>query len=209
MARVISSDSRVKLALLGAGSVGKSALCVQWVKSQYIEDYDPTVEDAYTRQTLVDDKTVVVDILDTAGQEEFVSLRAQHILTTNAFMIVYDMTSVESFKEAKMLLEEIKEAKDGASFCLVVVGNKADLEEERQVVHKQGQQLANNFGCKFLETSAKTGANVDAAFLALLRAVIGKESLNQKLLANRLLTTFETSILSGGKIRSLHHKKAK
>eukprot|EP00055_Hartaetosiga_balthica_P015701 m.94740 g.94740 ORF g.94740 m.94740 type:complete len:947 (+) comp8930_c0_seq3:146-2986(+) len=106
----------------------------------------------------------LMEILDTAGQEEYSCMRDQYTRTSDNFMIVYDITSRSSFEEAKMFPEFIKRIKDTDHVPLVLVGNKADLSQQRQVSAEEGARTALEFGCPFVETSAKDGINVQEAF---------------------------------------------
>jgi small GTP-binding protein len=117
---------------------------------------DPTIEDSYRKQVTIDDETCLLDILDTAGQEEYSAMRDQYMRTGQGFLCVYAITSRSSFDEISSFREQILRVKDADKVPMVVVGNKCDLESERQVSKAEGQDLAKSFGCPFLETSAKS-----------------------------------------------------
>eukprot|EP01098_Paradermamoeba_levis_P014367 TRINITY_DN6830_c0_g1_i2.p1 TRINITY_DN6830_c0_g1~~TRINITY_DN6830_c0_g1_i2.p1 ORF type:complete len:175 (-),score=36.41 TRINITY_DN6830_c0_g1_i2:93-617(-) len=159
----------VKLVILGGGSVGKSALTVQCVANHFVEQYDPTIEDSYRRQAEVDDEVVMLEILDTAGQEEFSCLRDQYYRHGRGFIVAYSITDRGSFEEVVAIRSRILRTKDAEKVPMILVGNKRDLEEEglRVVPRAEGEELAKSFGCPFLETSAKTRENVDETFLWL------------------------------------------
>lgn len=160
-----------KLVIVGGGGVGKSALTIQLIQNHFIDEYDPTIEDSYRKQVTIDDETCLLDILDTAGQEEYSAMRDQYMRTGQGFLLVYAITSRSSFDEITSFREQILRVKDEDKVPMVVVGNKSDLEEERQVTTAEGQDLSKSFGCPFFETSAKTRVNVEESFYQLVREI--------------------------------------
>jgi GTPase KRas protein len=123
----------------------------------------------------IDEETCVMDILDTAGQEDYSAMRDQYMRTGQGFVVVYDITSRSSFEEVQIFKEQIHRVKDKDRVPIVLVGNKADLEELRQVTTLEGRDLAKSFGCPFFETSAKRRVNVDECFFALVREIRKEE----------------------------------
>jgi len=164
-----------KLVIVGGGGVGKSALTIQLIQNHFIDEYDPTIEDSYRKQVTIDDETCLLDILDTAGQEEYSAMRDQYMRTGQGFILVYAITSRTSFDEIASFREQILRVKDKDKVPMVLVGNKCDLETERQVTTGEGQDLAKSFGCPFFESSAKLRINVEETFYQLVRE-IRKES---------------------------------
>eukprot|EP01086_Lenisia_limosa_P008480 TRINITY_DN2_c0_g3_i1.p1 TRINITY_DN2_c0_g3~~TRINITY_DN2_c0_g3_i1.p1 ORF type:complete len:187 (-),score=73.97 TRINITY_DN2_c0_g3_i1:103-663(-) len=160
-----------KLVVVGGGGVGKSALTIQLIQNHFVDEYDPTIEDSYRKQVIIDDETCLLDILDTAGQEEYSAMRDQYMRTGEGFICVYSITSRSSFDEVTSFRDQIIRVKDCDKVPLVVVGNKCDLESERNVNAVEGRELAKTFGCPFLETSAKTRVNVEEAFYDLVREI--------------------------------------
>ncbi|PRP88439.1 hypothetical protein PROFUN_03156 [Planoprotostelium fungivorum] len=169
-----------KLAVMGGGGVGKSALTVMYTQGHFLEVYDPTIEDSYRKQQIVDGETCQLDILDTAGQEEYTSMRDSYVRSARGFLLVYSLTDRGTFKEVTKLQERIMRTKDVDSVPIVLVGNKCDLEAERSVPTVEGSELGKKWGCIFMETSAKKGLNVEKAFTQLVRAVQKEESLSPK-----------------------------
>ena len=173
-----------KLVVFGTGGVGKSALIVQLIQSQFVEQYDPTLEDSYRKDTNLDGKDIIMDILDTAGQEEFHSLRDQYIRQGEGYLIIYSINNRSSFEEVETFLDQILSAKEitedliaeAAQECAVVlVGNKCDLVDQRKVTREEGEQLAKKYGgISFYESSAKTRVNVEEAFHDCARQVFQK-----------------------------------
>ncbi|KAK6335422.1 Ras GTPase [Orbilia brochopaga] len=160
-----------KLVVVGGGGVGKSCLTIQLIQSHFVDEYDPTIEDSYRKQCVIDDEVALLDVLDTAGQEEYSAMREQYMRTGEGFLLVYSITSRDSFEEIVQFQQQILRVKDKDYFPLVVVGNKCDLEHDRQVSAEEGKSLASSFGCPFKETSAKTRMNVDEAFHELVREI--------------------------------------
>ena len=166
-----SSYSSHKLVVVGGGGVGKSALTMQLINSYFVDEYDPTIEDSYRKQVVIDGKVCLLDILDTAGQEEYSAMRDQYMRFGEAFVVVYSVTSRSSFEEVSAFRDGILRAKDADDVPMILVGNKCDLDGERQVSSFEGQQLAKSFGCRFVESSALKRINVDEAFYDLVRDV--------------------------------------
>jgi len=160
-----------KLVLVGIGGVGKSCLTIQFISQRFVEDYDPTLEDSYRKQVTVDGEECLLDIFDTAGQEDFSAVRDQYMRSGDGFLCVYSVTYSVSFKEVSPLYEHILRVKDCEKVPFVLVGNKSDLVDQREVTTEQGQQLAATLHCKLLESSAKTRTNVVESFHELVREI--------------------------------------
>lgn len=159
----------IKLVLVGVGGVGKSALAIRYVSQVWVPEYDPTIEDSHRKQVTVDSEEFVLDILDTAGQEEYTIMQDQWFRKGQGFLMVYSITSKKSFAGMPALRDKICACKESQKVPMVLVANKSDLEEGREVAQSEGEDLAKEFGCPFLETSAKNNDNVDNAFASLVR----------------------------------------
>lgn len=150
-----------KIVVLGSGGVGKSALTVQFVQGIFMEKYDPTIEDSYRKQVEVDGQQCMLEILDTAGTEQFTAMRDLYMKNGHGFVLVYSITAQSSFNDLIELKEQIFRVKDSNDVPMILVGNKCDLEDERVVRKDQGANLARSFNnCAFLESSAKAKINV-------------------------------------------------
>ncbi|KAJ6253382.1 ras-like protein rasd [Anaeramoeba flamelloides] len=160
-----------KIVVVGGGGVGKSALTIQLVQNHFVDVYDPTIEDSYRRQVVIDEETCLLDILDTAGQEEYSAMRDSYMREGEGFLVVYAINSRNSFDEVSSFREQITQAKDSDEVPMMIVGNKNDLENERQVSQGEGTDLAKSFNCPFIETSAKTRTNVEESFFGLVREI--------------------------------------
>lgn len=161
-----------KIVVLGSGGVGKSALTIQFIQGNFVERYDPTIEDSYRKQCEIDGKACLLDILDSAGQEEFSALRDQYMSTGQGFVMVYSITDANSFEDLNGIHDKLVKAKDDPNIPIVLVGNKCDLEEERKVSKDDGEAMAKKFGnCTFLEASAKERIHVEDIYFELVRAI--------------------------------------
>ncbi|KAG9396047.1 Small GTPase superfamily [Carpediemonas membranifera] len=172
--------SSAKVVVMGSGGVGKSAMTVRFVKGKFVAKYDPTIQDFYKKQVECDGEAILLDILDTAGQEEYSSLRDQYMRDAHGFVLVYSITSSASFDDCRTLREQILRVKEkaGEEIPLILVGNKSDLDEERAVSDEEGKALAEEFGCLFIETSAKEDINVEQTFMDLTTKVLEEEAKN-------------------------------
>lgn len=161
-----------KIVVLGSGGVGKSALTVQFVQNIFVEKYDPTIEDSYRKQVEVDGTQCMLEILDTAGTEQFTAMRDLYMKNGQGFALVYSITSQSTLQDLQEIREQILRVKDTDDVPLVLVGNKCDLETERAVGREQGASLARSWGnTAFMETSAKSKINVNEMFCDLVRQI--------------------------------------
>jgi len=160
-----------RVVLVGIGGVGKSCLTIQFIADRFVEDYDPTLEDSYRKQVTVDGEECLLDIFDTAGQEDFSAVRDQYMRTGDGFLCVYAVTLKNSFDEVANFHEHILRVKDVEEIPFVLVGNKCDLESQRCVSKEEGETLSKKLKCKFLEASAKTKTNVHESFHELVRDI--------------------------------------
>ena len=146
------------IVMLGGGGVGKSAFTVMLVSNYFIQYYDPTIEDSYKTNMIVDNQDVTINILDTAGQEEYLALRDQYIRNGDGFVILYSITSNSSFLEISPIREQIYRILDKDfvdELPIAVCGNKLDLKEQREVTYEEANNLTKNWNVIFRETSAK------------------------------------------------------
>ncbi|CAD5224419.1 unnamed protein product [Bursaphelenchus xylophilus] len=156
--------------VFGDGGVGKSALTIQFVQNTFITDYDPTLEDSYRKQVVIDDKVCVLDILDTAGQEEYDAMHDHYAHNGHGFLLVFALNDYSSFMNIRKFREKVRRAKDSDEVPIVIVGNKSDL-PYRAVTPSQIEELSQALNCAYVETSAKTRQGVDDAFYEVVRAV--------------------------------------
>ncbi|CDH13576.1 probable Ras-related protein RSR1 [Zygosaccharomyces bailii ISA1307] len=165
-----------KLVVLGAGGVGKSCLTVQFVQGIYLDTYDPTIEDSYRKTIEIDSKVFDLEILDTAGVAQFTAMRELYIKSGMGFLLVYSVTDRQSLEELMDLREQVLRIKDVDRVPMVLVGNKADLEDERVVSIEEGIEVSSKWGkVPFYETSALLRSNVDEVFIDLVRQIMRNE----------------------------------
>jgi len=157
-----------RVAVLGDGGVGKTALAVQFTLNCFVETYDPTIEDAYRKQLVVDNRMCFVEVIDTAGQEEYATLRDQWVREGQGFLLVYSIASRSTFERIEVFQQSMMRVKRMKP-VFMLVGNKSDKGYEREVSKEEGMALAKSFGCPFLETSAKNAENVEILFVDLVR----------------------------------------
>jgi len=153
-----------KLVLLGDAAVGKSSSVERFVKNEFFEFQQPTIGAAFLTQSVqLDDFIVTFEIWDTAGQERYRSLAPMYYRGAAAALVVYDITSYDSFRGAKTWIEELQ--RQGTSDIVIgLAGNKCDLEDKRDVPQDEARSYAQENKCIFYEMSAKTGENVQKMF---------------------------------------------
>lgn len=165
-----------KLVVLGAGGVGKSSLTVQFVQGVYLDTYDPTIEDSYRKTIEIDNKVFDLEILDTAGVAQFTAMRELYIKSGMGFLLVYSVTDRDSLRELMELKEQVLRIKDSERVPMVLVGNKADLVDDRRITVEEGIGVSSQWGkVPFYETSALLRSNVDEVFVDLVRQIIRNE----------------------------------
>jgi len=165
-------DFLFKLVLIGDSGVGKSCLLLRFADDNFTDSYISTIGVDFRFRTItIDKKTVKLQIWDTAGQERFRTITSAYYRGADGIIMVYDVTSQESFDHVEEWLSEVdRYANENTSKLLL--GNKADLMDERQVFEETGHKFAEKLGIPFLETSAKTAAGVDQAFLTMAKELI-------------------------------------
>ena len=174
-------DKQYKIVMLGSGAVGKSAITVQMVSNHFLSSYDPTIEDSYRTTINVNNQDIILNILDTAGQEEFYALRDQYMRSGDGYIIVFSITSVTSFLEVNAIKEQLNMVLDTDNNTLIpiiLVGNKCDLEEYRQVQSSDAQRLADEWRVKYFETSAKNKTNINRIFEELVYLIEANNQTN-------------------------------
>jgi len=167
-----------KVIMVGTGGVGKSALTLQFMYQEFVEDYEPTKADSYRKKLVLEGEECQIDILDTAGQEDYAAIRDNYYRSGEGFLCVFSVTDPESFGATDEFREQIlrvKHSDSGGTIPFLLVGNKADLAEERKISFEDAQAKASAWNVRYIETSAKTRNNVDKAFFDLLIRIKGQK----------------------------------
>ena len=160
-----SRGNNIKVVIIGGEAVGKSCLVNQFIYNTFVKNYDPTIEDSYRKQLTCGGETVILDIHDTAGVEEYSVLRDITIRIGEVFIVCFSVTSRLSFHEVQNVLRErILTITGEKDMPVVLVGMKYDLNEDREVSYSDGEAFATTYGWTYLEASAKTRYNVVEVF---------------------------------------------
>ncbi|PIC34248.1 hypothetical protein B9Z55_013960 [Caenorhabditis nigoni] len=152
-----------KIVVLGNGGVGKSALTLQYVQGIFVHNYDATIEDSYRKLSKVDAENARLEILDTAGTEQFTGMRETYYRTAQGFVLVFSLAETSTFENLKQTFLDILTIR-GEDVPMVLVGNKSDLAETRQVEESDAQNFARKLRIPYFETSARLNQNVSEVF---------------------------------------------
>ena len=158
------------------GHCGRSQSIMKFVYDHFFTEYDPLIEDSYMKEVRIDDMTILLEIFDTAGGEEynyldFWVLKQRFGLSNwRGVLFLYDITNRTTFDAITEYKSEIFDLQE-KNISFLICGNKIDLEKQRQVKTCEGQQLADSLGVSFIEMSAKTGENINNAFFTLIRQI--------------------------------------
>jgi GTPase KRas protein len=192
----MDDQHRITITICGDGGCGKSSITLRLVRSQWTSEYDPTIEDSYSVTRRIDGQTYHLSLTDTAGQEEYRGMWAASNLHSDAFLLVYDITSSASLEQLAYfndLIDMESETREEAAAhaaaaaarnnprdkpapymrpIKIVAGNKCDLQAQRQVSAQTGLEWARSHGCGFMETSARNSVNIEETFALLVRRVV-------------------------------------
>uniref|UniRef100_A0A6V1RZC8 Uncharacterized protein n=1 Tax=Heterosigma akashiwo TaxID=2829 RepID=A0A6V1RZC8_HETAK len=172
----IAPLAKYKLVFLGDQSVGKTSIITRFMYDNFDKNYQATIGIDFLSKTMyLEDRTVRLQLWDTAGQERFRSLIPSYIRDSSVAVIVYDITNRASFLNTSKWIEDVRSER-GNDVVIMLVGNKTDLADRRQVSAEEGGDRAQAEGVIFAEASAKSGANVKGVFRQLAAALPGMES---------------------------------
>ncbi|KAJ2078075.1 GTPase Ryh1 [Coemansia sp. RSA 1365] len=165
-----------KLVFLGEQGAGKTSVITRFMYDMFDTTYQATIGIDFLSKTMyLEDRTVRLQLWDTAGQERFRSLVPSYIRDSSVALVVYDITNREGFAQTSKWID-IVHAERGNDVLIVLVGNKADLKDGREVATKEGEDKARDLNVMFMETSAKSGHNVKALFKKIALALPGTDS---------------------------------
>eukprot|EP01135_Chromosphaera_perkinsii_P002568 Nk52_evm84s224 gene=Nk52_evmTU84s224 len=171
---------KFKLVFLGEQSVGKTSLITRFMYDSFDNTYQATIGIDFLSKTMyLEDRTVRLQLWDTAGQERFRSLIPSYIRDSSVAVVVYDITNRNSYLQTTKWIEDVRTER-GNDVIIMLVGNKTDLGDKRQVSIEEGEQKAKELNVMFIETSAKAGYNVKSLFRRVAAALPGMESSMEK-----------------------------
>lgn len=157
-----------KIAVMGFRSVGKSSLSIQFVEGQFVDAYDPTIENTFAKVLKVRGDEYEIKIVDTAGQDEYSIMPSHYSMDIHGYVLVYSINSQKSFDVVRIIHDRLLDITGKVNFPMVLVGNKTDLHRERMVSTEIGKRVAESWNALFLETSAKRNESVSEIFSQLI-----------------------------------------
>ncbi|KAJ2853608.1 GTPase Ryh1 [Coemansia erecta] len=167
---------KYKLVFLGEQSVGKTSIITRFMYDTFDTTYQATIGIDFLSKTMyLEDRTVRLQLWDTAGQERFRSLIPSYIRDSSVALVIYDITNRESFSQTSKWIDDVR-AERGNDVIIVLVGNKTDLNDSRQVSTEEGEKKARDLNVMFMETSAKAGHHVKALFKKIAQALPGMDA---------------------------------
>eukprot|EP00300_Choanocystis_sp_HF-7_P009130 c16276_g1_i1.p1 GENE.c16276_g1_i1~~c16276_g1_i1.p1 ORF type:complete len:215 (-),score=59.09 c16276_g1_i1:133-744(-) len=174
MSKATHFDTTIKLLLIGDSGVGKSCLLLRFSDNSFTPSFITTIGIDFKIRTIeLDGKRIKLQIWDTAGQERFRTITTAYYRGAMGILLVYDVTNQETFQNIRNWMRNIEE-NAAETVNKILIGNKSDLEDKRQVSTQEGQALAAEFGIPFFETSAKTDENVEESFVTMARDIMAR-----------------------------------
>jgi small GTP-binding protein len=158
-----------QVCMLGTGGVGLTAIIRQFLFKELFLKYDPTVEDMYFGQVIVNGERRNLELMDTAGQEEYSALRDQYIKCYKMFIYVFSVTSVTTFQAIDKIVRQTSRTHGNEKTFGILIGNKIDLKDDRTVSREEGEQLAKQWGMPYMETTIYDRNTILNAFATLLK----------------------------------------
>jgi len=172
--------TKYKLVFLGDESVGKTSIITRFMYDHFDDTYQATIGIDFLSKTMyLEDRVTRLQLWDTAGQERFRSLIPSYIRDSSVAMIVYDITNQNSFKSISKWVEDVREER-GNDVVIMLVGNKSDLQDQRQITTTQGEEKSKELSVMFMETSAKSGENIKQLFRTVATNLPGMDEQNQR-----------------------------
>lgn len=166
--------TNVKITILGKAAIGKSSLTYRFLNKEALDNHDATIEDKYKAYERIENENVEIEVLDTAGEEDYQNLRDSWISYGEGFVLTFAINDKESFTMLNELYERILTLK-GAGCPIIIAGNKCDLTNERVVTYEEGKNLALKWGIPFLETSAKENIKCKDVFMDVAHKIYAKK----------------------------------
>ena len=158
-----NNETILKIIILGSSEVGKTSILNRYFNNEFKQNLLSTIGiDFKTKYFKFDEEKVKFNFIDTAGQEKFRAISVNYLKGTDGAILVYDVTKKETFELIGSWIDDIR-VNNKTNIGKILLGNKVDLEDEREVSKEEGEKLAQILECKYYETSAKTGQNVSDA----------------------------------------------
>lgn len=171
----------IKIAVLGKSLVGKSALTFRFIKDEFPKEHETSIEEQYKINSTIDGYNCRLEILDTAGQDDFQTMLENWINFATGFLLVYSIDDPDSFNRIKTIYESIVKVKEKEMFCCIIVGNKCDLSDgSRKVSVEEAEQYARSIGMPFVESSSLHKINVKESFIKLAHDILERSQARKK-----------------------------
>lgn len=192
-------ENLIKLLILGDISVGKSNFLFRFIEDKYIEDHLPTIGfDSKSKIITLPNKSVVkLQIWDTMGQEQFMSINKSLLQKVHGIILLYDITDMGSFEHLDNWFKVIREVNENAN--VILVANKCDMDDKRLISEEEGNKLATKNNISFVEASAKENINVTETFVKIADEILSE--------AQKKSIYFDDTLSDGKKRKSLAYKK--
>ena len=167
-------EMMIKIILIGDSAVGKTNIMSKYLKGEFKENTKATVGVEFGSKLFkIDNHNIKAQIWDTAGQENYKAVTGAYYKGSKGAFVVYDVTRKETFESADRWINDLKVTAD-PKINIILIGNKSDLEDKREVLKEQGEEKAKSFDCAFLETSALKGDNIDKGFEMMVNEIFKK-----------------------------------
>lgn len=171
-------DKICQILIVGDSSVGKTSIISRYTSGTFKEEYLATVGlDYYSKEEIIDNKTIHIKLWDTAGEERYKSLTQNYFRNAEGVLLVFDVTNTDSFNNLKEWINSIKQNMEGKNIFIpiIIIGNKLDMEDQREISKEQAEKFVSENNYKYFETSAKTGEGVDKSIRELATQILKQE----------------------------------
>lgn len=172
----------IKVGMFGGGGVEKTSISLRYLKGEFSDGYVPTIEDEFSKVIEVDNKTISLTIIDTAGQDDFADMRMSYFSEVQGMVLVFDIGNPTSIDDIRGIYRDAEESLE-KGIPHVIAANKGYLSDERDqdlVPKEEYKNLESEFKCKVFEVNVKTGTGVDELFTDLIKQIVGNEKTPQK-----------------------------
>lgn len=196
----MSDPNEVKIGMFGGGGVGKTAITLRYLKGEFTEGYIPTIEDLFTKVIEFENKTINLQVIDTAGQDDFAEMRFSYYQQVKGYVLVFDISNPSSVDELINIYNDINDSIDGEIHC-VIAANKADLRADNKpdlVPVEKFKEIESKCKCKVLETSAKTDQNINELYKEVLKQILSPKSSKPAATSNKKESKKQDDGGSGG-----------